>query len=461
MSDQLFSDFAPMDKNAWAKQAQKELKEKFGSATSWDVGSGLRFNSYATYEDLDAEKVAAMQQCQKKVPGWLNVPELEFSHPLQTNLALKNALENGADAALINLGHNALSQCEFPKLLHGIRLTDTPIYFQTSENPEDLFSHISKNASYYLKGGIAFDPVADWMRYGKSFETRIESVAAVLTRTKNMREFRPVMVETHVYHNNGADPVQELAFTTAATVTYMDHLTDAGISPLGAFNRMLFSVSIGTQYLTEIAKLRAFRFLLRNISRAYALPDELSNPFIQAQTSSFYSSTAAPFTNMIRASSEAMSGTIGGCNALTVSGYVANAASPNDLSGRVARNLSSVLYHESAFGTVADPAAGSYLLEKMSIDLAEQSWSLFLDIEEKGGLVECFERGFIKEELGRSLTQKIQTSQNKGIMVGVNKFTEPGEDTDLLIKNPPQTESPFLSHDKSLSECFKSRPASL
>lgn len=171
----------------------------------------------------------------------------------------------------------------------------------------------------------------------------------------------------------------------SATVNYLDLLTDKGISPLTAFNRALFTISIGTNFLSEIAKLRAFRSLLRKISNAYQLPAELCTPFIQAQTSTFNDSASEPYTNMIRSASEAMSAVMGGCNALTVRPYDESANKQSDFSARIARNVSSILAHESALAYVADPAAGSYMLEKMSLDMAARAWELFLEMEESGG----------------------------------------------------------------------------
>lgn len=456
MPGNLFSEFSPSSKDAWEKLAQKELKGKLHELPSWAISPDLSFEPYLTGQETDFEKIAEMQQSQKKNPGWLNMPDITFIDPRKTNAAIKNALANGADAIFLNLKDMELNRCEFPKLLHSLRLSDTPIFFQTDKNSGQLFSEISKHAGYYLKGGVAFDPLAHWMRTGNRYESWINSISELVHHTKSMREFRPYMIETHLYHNNGADPVQELAFAVAATATYMDLLTENGVAPLLAFNRVLFSVSVGTRYLTEIAKLRAFRYLLQRISRAYGLPDELCVPFLQARTSSFYHSSTSTHTNMIRASSEAMSAVIGGCNALTVQAYDLDSGNRGDFSGRIARNVSSVLSFESALGIVADPAAGSYLLEDMSRKLADAAWKSFLDIEEKGGLIKCFESGFIQNELQKALTQKVNALNQGQVMVGVNRFHEPAARIDTVAKTLADIAThPFtLLNDSHLSDYF-------
>lgn len=151
-----------------------------------------------------------------------------------------NALSNGAQGILLDIKNIEPAKCEFQKLLHGVRLSDTPVYFETEQNGNIIFDLISKGAGYYIKGGIAYDPVANWMRSGQDYRNAFHEISALSKKTKNMHEFFPVMVESHVYHNAGATPVQELAYMTAVMVTYLDVLTDAGISPLQAINRFFF-----------------------------------------------------------------------------------------------------------------------------------------------------------------------------------------------------------------------------
>jgi methylmalonyl-CoA mutase len=424
MSAGLFSEFSPSDKTSWQKMALTELKGKVQILSQWQPAAGLIFDPYLTRHQLDEDKLIGMQNAQRKNAGWINMPATRFTEAKQTNLLLKDALQNGADAVLIDLTGIPVDRCELPKLLHGIRLSDHAVFLNSAEDSERLFTEISKHAGYYLKGGIAFDPLAAWMRTGNAFEPYFDRIARLITHTRNMREFRPSMVETHIYHNSGADPVQELAFTIASAATHMDLLTGRGLSPLLAFNRTFVSVSVGTQHLTEIAKLRALRLLLQSISRAYKLPDELCVPFIHASTSEFYQTAESAHTNIVRATSEAMSAVIGGCDALTVLSHDQQIKTPDAFSARVARNVSSVMAAESLLDRVADPAAGSYALEDMSVKLAEAAWAKFVEIEEQGGLVRCFENGIIQRQLRESLQEKADLLHSGQVMVGVNRFCE-------------------------------------
>ena len=422
MLDSLFSEFNFSDKNAWKKQAQKELDGKDDKLNNWRITPNLPIEPYYTPEDIDWPEISTLQASQKQTPGWLNLPLIKFDMPWPTNAKIKAALEAGADAVILLLPELELVKSELAKTLHSIRLSDTPIFFQTKINPEKLFQEVSKGAGYYLKGGIFNDPLANWMRSGGDFQLEIETICTVLKKTKMMREFRPFMIESHVFHDAGANPVQELAFLMASTVHYIDKLTDCGISSLHALNRFFYSISVGPDYLSEIAKLRALRFLHAKIGQAYKLPHELCNAFIQTQTSTFYSVAHSPHNNIIRSTSEAMSAVIGGCDALTVLPHDESFTESNEHSQRIARNISLLLSNESYFDQVADPAAGSYHLEIMSRKMAEEAWNLFLEVEEKGGIVACFENNFVQEEIEKSWQQKVGDINSGKVIVGLNKF---------------------------------------
>ena len=422
MPGNLFSEFAPSDRKAWEKQAEKEIKGPVSELKLLKITGQDDIEPYLTPEDLDNERIKDLQKCQKKNPGWLNMPLIKRTESKLTNLKINNTLQGGAQAILLDITNTDLAKCEFPKLLHSIRLSDVPVYFKTEQNSDNLFDLISKGAGYYIKGGIAHDPIAHWMRSGQPFDMSFDEISVLLKKTKNMREFYPLMIESHVYHQAGANPVQELAFLISAMVGSVDILTNAGISPLQAINHFFFSVSAGTEYLTETSKLRALRYLYRKISRAYKLPDDLCHAFIHVSTSSFFNTEQLPHNNMLRATSEAMSAVVGGCNALTVRAYNHTYAEPDEFSDRIARNVSLLIANESYLNHVADPSAGSYFIENLTLKMADAAWSLFLTLEQKGGIITAFKNGFVQDEIEKSWNEKILSMSQERVIIGVNKF---------------------------------------
>ena len=434
-----FSEFAASNKETWQRQLEKELYGKQLVDQSWEIADSVYIQPYYTSDEIQPGLTGDLLSAQRKTSGWLNTASIRFDNPAVTNSKMRSALSSGADGIILDLGTYTLPQCELTKTLHVIRLSDSFIYFSTTQNPELLYLEIARGAGYYLKGGIANDPVAQWMRGGQEVGKSLDEVGNVLRKTKPMKDFRPFSVESHIYHNAGANPIQELAFMISALVTCTDHLTDLGISPLHVLNRFFFSVSIGTEYLTEIAKLRALRLLYRKITRAYKLPDELCHAFIHTESSSFYHGNSVPHTNMIRVTSEAMSAVNGGCDALTVHSYN---QSGDEFSNRIANNVSLLISNETNLRQVADPAAGSYLLDRMSLSMADAAWEIFLRIEEQGDIMQYFRNGFVKSEIESSWKQKIDGMQNKKVMVGVNKYNGPA-------KNKPGNKQAVREHIES------------
>ncbi|WP_373512286.1 methylmalonyl-CoA mutase family protein [Persicitalea sp.] len=429
MEPSLFADFPKTDKPTWRGQLEKELKDRSYEDVLRQVTNSVAVDPYYVAEDLvEHPDYRQIQASQKKTPGWLTVPFVSLGTPTDANQSIRRQLERGADAVWVDCGEASLAHLDLSKTLHTIRLTDTPVFLDTPESAPEIIKVLTQGSSYYLKGGLVHDPLATWMRSGQNYHAAFDAIAEGLALTKAMREFHSYKIESHIFHEAGADTVQELAYTLASFVTCMDELTEREVSPLLAANRFVFSVSVGTEYLTEIAKLRALRYLYQKITRAYDLPDELCQPFIQAQSSRLYQSAYSPHTNIVRHTAEAMSAAMGGCDALSTLPYDAEfAEAESEFSERVARNISLVLKNESYLDKVTDPAAGSYYIEMLTLKLAEAVWDLFLQIEQEGGLAKAFEESIIQNSLEHSWNARMTAYQNGKVMVGVNKYREKAE----------------------------------
>jgi methylmalonyl-CoA mutase len=142
---------------------------------------------------------------------------------------------------------------------------------------------------------------------------------------------------------------------------------------------MQFSVSVGTNYFLEIARLRAFRLLWLHVLKAWNAP--ATYPTMEA---AFHPEayTDALYNNMVRATTMAMSAVLGGVQRLTVRPYDAGrehlATYPPAFGRRIARNVQHLLKMESGFETLRDPAAGSYYIEKLTRQLAGEAWKKFV-----------------------------------------------------------------------------------
>ena len=477
----LFPDFPAVSKAQWKEQVHRELK---GYETlRWQTGEGFALEPFYTEEETRDLPREAMQRAQ---PGgtsrrWQNREVLTFTDEKTTRLAALAALSKGADALVFDLSRVDVAGVDFVRLLDAIKLTDTPVVFQSFRQADQVVESLQPRSDYLLRGGLNDDPLAHWVRDGQWPADTWPRLAALLRRTRDWGHrsgprptkrpatvpaeataFRALTVNSHPYHQAGANATQELAFTLAAFVTYLDRLTGEGMTAEEIFDCTEVSMSVGTSYFVEMAKLRAFRYLWQRIRAGYGLP-ESAPVFLHAQTSFFYDATSEPYTNLLRATTEAMAAVMGGCDALTVHPFDAvlvSAGQPpvgpqsvDDFSPRIARNVSSILKEEAYLDKVADPAAGSYYLEHLTHQLADRAWTLFLEVEALGGLMPAFEGGFVQAQIEQAYRHKVDGLQNgQRIMVGVNKYrSEDGTRKTPAEPVPNQPSTPLL-RDRRLAE---------
>ncbi len=393
----------------WMAQVQKDLHDPDAlEKLQWASPEGFLVEPYYTAEQIHDLPLAQIQAVQKAVPGWLNAPFFTISDEKAGNISLRNALAGGADALVIQLRANA----NLAHLLAGIKLSETPVYFHVEGDAVVFLERLRQLAPYQLRGGIM---------------SQHATLAEATQCTVDSPLFRTITIDGGAFHNAGATATQELAFTLANLADVYDDLTNKGLTIDQLTPKTTISMAVGTSYFMDIAKLRALRVLLARFTAAYT-PSLLPSLSLHCSTSPFYDSTATPYTNLLRATTEAMAAVIGGCTILTVKPYDAVTGQSTEFSERIARNISVLLTAESYFDKVADPSAGSYYIETLTYQLAEAAWTLFLDVESKGGLAKASE--FIQTELNRSYQEKVAAVQAGKVLVGVTKFRhdEPGSE---------------------------------
>lgn len=431
--------FPPTTKEQWSKQVQKDLKDEHvyeslrWHTESTNASDGFTLEPYYTAEDLQSVPVAEFQAAQKLTPEWLNTPEIPFSDEKSTNDQIRDNLSRGAEAILTAVS----PEVTISRLLMGVKLSDTPVYFRLDEGVAQFVTSLRQTAPYQLKGGVLTDPIATYLRTATPIRDQAFADIAEATRlTTDSPSFQTVCASSHVFHNAGATATQEIAFLLASLADQYDQLTELGLPIDQLMAKTILSVSVGTSYFLEIAKLRALRVLLRRFWSAYTPGPSLQaiTPTVHAQTSTFYDAAVTPYTNLLRATTEAMAAVIGGCNVLTVHPYntvlqASEETGATEFAARIARNVSILLKEEAHLDKVADPSAGSYYIENATHQLVNAAWQLFLEIEQRGGFRKAIAQGFVQEAIERAYQVKVNALQNGRIMVGVNKFTFDEPDT--------------------------------
>ncbi|MGG2111763.1 methylmalonyl-CoA mutase family protein [Lysinibacillus pakistanensis] len=233
---------------------------------------------------------------------------------------------------------------------------------------------------------------------------------------------RSIGADITIYHNQGANAVQELAYALAFAAKYAEQEES-----FEAFaKRFYVTFAIDTQFFTEIAKLRAFKVLWKAFSSAYGIEKNIKIPTL-AETSLRSFSKLDVYVNLLRAANEALSGLIGGADVFTVHPHDA-LTKPTDQSIRIARNVSLVLKEETNVLKVTDPAGGSYFIESLTADFVKEAWALFLDIEAAGGIDAYIASGKLAEELEQSYQARIKATQTrKQSLIGTNIYANPAD----------------------------------
>lgn len=430
MKNQLFSEFISHTNNDWKQQVIKDLKGKsFDQNLTWIIDENIQIKSYFNADEVAELPIKSMQQSQYQrfTKTWSNREIIKYKSEKDTNSLIVSVLEAGAESFLIDFSGVFELEFEINKLLRNIKISDTPFFFKVENNALNLVNALQIIAPYHWKGGIDNDILGRYFSTGNYDKTQWGTMSKILGIVQNFTNFKMLIINGNIFHNSGANIGQELAFTLSSAIEVLDKMTQQNISLPIIIQKLEFSISVGTNYFAEIAKIRALKFLWRKILvEGYGL-DEKEIPIIaiHCTTSSFYNSSISPHTNMLRATTEAMSAVIGGCDALSIRTYDETFQESDEFSRRVSRNISTILKEESYFDKVIDPSAGSYFIENLTFEIAENAFKLLQEVENKGGIVEAFKQNFIQNEIKRNFELKQNDLlSNEKVMVGVNKFKD-------------------------------------
>ncbi len=225
--------------------------------------------------------------------------------------------------------------------------------------------------------------------------------------------------------NAGGDEVQELTYLLAAGNEYLHTLIETGLTVDQASARISFSTGLGSNFVSQIAKVRAFRVLWANLVKLYQPKNDNSmSCWIHGETVSWNKLTQDSNNNMLRATTEAISGVLGGVDSLAI--HPLNLSQNNEAHNyRIARNIVHLIEEESYLSDVIDPLGGSYLIENLTEELAQAAWKSFKEIEAKGGIQNYLPQ--LKTEIQVSRNQRIEEFENgTKSLIGANKFAPKG-----------------------------------
>jgi len=206
--------------------------------------------------------------------------------------------------------------------------------------------------------------------------------------SKHMPKFNSISISGYHMQEAGADSKLELAFTIADGIEYIRTAIKAGLSVDEVAPRVSFFWAIGMNHYMEIAKLRAARVLWAELVKKNFNPKNPKSMILRThcQTSGWSLTEQDPYNNIVRTTIEAMSAVFGGTQSLHTNSFDEAIGLPTQFSARIARNTQLIIQEETGITHVADPWAGSYMMESLTKDLAAEAQVIIDEVEELGGM---------------------------------------------------------------------------
>lgn len=457
---QLFSEFPPVYKQQWEEKIKQDLRgADYNRKLVWKTDEGFDVQPYYVKDDLETLK--HLDVLPDRFPFVRGNKKLSNEWYIRQDIVvndLKDANKKALD--ILMKGVNSLGfifEDRFEPTRETILKTTENIFadavelnFKFAKNAHNVVGVVTELAKKFnrdldrIYGSVDIDPIGEFVTNGKFLfppEDIFDIAKIMIEDAEYLPHFKVLTISGDNYHNSGSTIVQELAFSLAHATNYLTQLTERGLSIDKIAPRIKFRFAVGSNYFMEIAKLRSARWLWAHIVKAYG-PSKagIGEMDIHVCSSGWNKTIYDPYVNMLRTTTESMSSIIGGANSLTVSPFDSVFKDPNEFSQRIARNQQLLLKEESYLDKVADPAAGSYYIEKLTDSVATEAWKLFLEVQEKGGLIEAFKAGFIQSRVKKAARKKdMDIATRKTIFLGTNQYPNPNEVlTDLESEKSPE-----------------------
>ncbi len=252
---------------------------------------------------------------------------------------------------------------------------------------------------------------------------------------KNMPKFNSISISGYHMQEAGANQALELAFTLADGKEYVKTAVAKGMDVDEFAGRLSFFWAIGMNFYLEIAKMRAARLLWCRIMKGTGAKNPKSLMLrTHCQTSGWSLTEQDPYNNVVRTTIEAMAAVFGGTQSLHTNALDEAIALPTEFSARIARNTQLIIQEETHITNVIDPWAGSYMMEKLTQDMADAAWKIIEEVEAMGGMTAAVDSGWAKLKIEAAAAEKqARIDSGKEVIVGVNKYKLAKEDpVDIL-----------------------------
>lgn len=347
------------------------------------------------------------------------------------NGAILLALTDGTSALEVRTGAGGVPTDQLDRVFEGVFLDLVPVILDAGADLAGavdqlltLVEPFDADQRARLSIDLGADPLTAPLS-GRAAAAEADVVATAAKLTGYDGGVRAVTVDAAALHNLGASASLELAGALAAGVAYLRLLTESGLSAADALRQLSFRFAADDDQFATIAKLRAARRLWARVAEVVGAPDS-GAATIHAVTSKAMMSQRDPWVNMLRTTLAAFAAGVGGADTVLVETF--DAAIDGGLPGtavtfsrRMARNTQLLLLEESHLGRVVDPSGGSWFVEDLTDQLAQQAWTKFQELESLGGFVAA--RDHLSAQIAEVAARRADDiAHRRTALTGVNEF---------------------------------------
>jgi methylmalonyl-CoA mutase, N-terminal domain len=258
-----------------------------------------------------------------------------------------------------------------------------------------------------------------------------------------MPRWHPVSISGYHIREAGSTAAQELAFTLKDGLTYVEQAIERGLDVDDFAPRLSFFFNAQIDFFEEIAKYRAARRIwARELRERFGAKNPKSWLMrFHTQTAGVSLTAQQPLNNITRTAIEALAGVLGGTQSLHTNSYDEALALPTEDAVRIALRTQQIIAHETGVANTIDPLGGSYFVEALTDEIEAKAYEYFAKIDELGGMVQAVKQSYPQREIADASFQlQCEIDAGRRIVVGVNSFTEGGDDQTPLLRIDPALE---------------------
>lgn len=369
-----------------------------------------------------------------------------FDLPTQIGYDSDDKLSEG-EVGKVGVAIDSLKDMEI--LFDGIRLSDISTSMTINSTAAILlmmYVAIAKKQNADLKklsGTIQNDILKEYFARGTYIyppEPSMRLITDIFAYcSENLPSWNTISISGYHIREAGSNAVQEIAFTFANAIEYINAALKAGLNIDKFGKRLSFFFNAHNNFLEEVAKFRAARKIWATImKKRFNAKDSASMKLrFHAQTGGSTLSDKQIDNNIVRVTIQALSAVMGGCQSLHTNSKDEAISLPTELSVQTALRTQQIIAYESGVADTVDPLGGSYIIEYLTEEIEKRVWDYLNKIDEIGGSIKAIEQGYQKSEIDKSAYEyQLSLEKKESIEVGVNEFcTDDEEDNEILKIN--------------------------